>query len=233
MRRIMHNREQDGDQKMQEFAAYMREGSPFRRLETLAGFVTMGCNMPLFTFTFGPDKIVPITKARTPTDHPAFPGVGLQANVKSKARWLNFYSRNDLLGYPLKPLNGAYAAEPLISDIPVVSEGRLKRFLCSPYPALATYAAHTGYWTHRAVIRGTVELLTDLITADDPAPPPAACSAAPARAWRRRREASPRLVRPAVEERQAEEGDVDRQERDRAQRGGGFVLGEAQRRDRG
>ncbi|OYW56899.1 MAG: hypothetical protein B7Y80_02130 [Hyphomicrobium sp. 32-62-53] len=172
MRRIMQNREQDGDTKMQEFAAYMREGSPFRRLETLAGFVTMGCNMPLFTFTFGPDKIVPITQGRTPNDHPAFPGMGLGANVKVKARWLNFYSRNDLLGFPLKPLNGAYAAEPRISDIPVVSEGRLKRILCSPFPALATYAAHTGYWTHGRVVRDTAALLTDIITADDPAPPP-------------------------------------------------------------
>ena len=150
----------------------METQPPFRRLETLAGFVTMGCNMPLFTFTFGPDKIVPITTGRTPTDHPAFPGIGLPPNVKTKAQWLNFYSRNDLLGYPLKPLNGAYAAEPRITDIPVVSAGRLKRLLCSPYPALATYAAHTGYWTHRPVIRRTAALLTDIITADDPAPPP-------------------------------------------------------------
>ena len=26
----------------------------------------------------------------------------------SKARWLNFYSKRDLLGFPLKPLNPAY-----------------------------------------------------------------------------------------------------------------------------
>jgi hypothetical protein len=69
-------------------------------------------------------------------------------------------------------LNGAYAAEPRITDIPVVSEGRLKRFLFSPLPALATYAAHTGYWTHGRVVRDTAALLTDIITADDPAPPP-------------------------------------------------------------
>jgi hypothetical protein len=172
MRRRMADREQEGDVKLQEFAGYLREGSPFRRLETLAGFVTMGCNMPLFTFTFGPDRIVPITKARTPTEHPAFPGVGLTADVKAKARWLNYYSRNDLLGYPLKPLNGEYAAEPRITDIPVVSEGRWKRILTAPFPAIATYAAHTGYWTHRRVINGTVDLMTDLITAGDPAPGP-------------------------------------------------------------
>ncbi len=89
----------------------------------------MGCNMPLFTFTFGPDRIVPITQARTPTEHPAFPGIGLPPNVKAKARWLNYYSRNDLLGFSAEALNGAYAGEKRISDIAVVSEGRWKKLL--------------------------------------------------------------------------------------------------------
>lgn len=171
MRRRMQDRDQGGDGKMQEFASYLRDGSPFRRLETFAGFVTMGCNMPLFTFTFGPDRIVPITQARSPTEHPAFPGIGLPAEIKRRARWLNFYSRNDLLGYPLKPLNGAYEAEPRITDIPVVSERMWRRALTAPLPALATYSAHTGYWTHRPVIRETAQLLADLITADEPATP--------------------------------------------------------------
>lgn len=171
MRRRMQDRQQDGDFQMQEFASYLRDGSPFRRLETFAGFVTMGCNMPLFTFTFGPDRIIPITHARTPTEHPAFPGIGLAAEIKQRARWLNFYSRNDLLGYPLKPLNGAYAAEPRITDIPVVSEGIWRRALTAPLPALATSAAHTGYWTHGPVVRGTAQLLADIITADEPTTP--------------------------------------------------------------
>lgn len=168
MRRRLPERDQDGDNKMQEFAAYLSDGSPFRRLETLAGFVTMGCNMPLFTFTFGPERIVPITKARLPTEHPAFPGAGLPADIKARARWLNFYSRNDLLGYPLKPLNADYAAEERIVDIPVISERLWRRALTLPFPALATYAAHTGYWTHRRVVKDTAKLLADLILADEP-----------------------------------------------------------------
>ncbi len=30
---------------------------PFRRLETCAGLITLGSNMPMFTFTFGPDRL--------------------------------------------------------------------------------------------------------------------------------------------------------------------------------
>lgn len=168
MRRTNPERLNGEDPKVQEFADYLRNGSPFRRLETLAGFVTMGCNMPLFTFTFGPERIIPITKARQPTEHPAFPGAGLQSALKERTRWLNYYSRNDLLGYPLKPLNADYAAEDRIEDHVVKSERWWRWLLTLPAPALAAYAAHTGYWTHRPVIRGTARLLADLITADEP-----------------------------------------------------------------
>lgn len=170
MRRRMNDPGPDADVKTQEFAAYLRSGSPFRRLETLAGFVTMGCNMPLFTFTFGPDRIIPITYARTPTEHPAFPGIGLPPDVKARAQWLNFYSRNDLLGYPLKPLSGAYANEPRITDIEVASERVWRRAMWSVFPPGATYAAHTGYWTHPPVIKRTAQLLVDIATAGDAAP---------------------------------------------------------------
>ena len=128
----------------------------------------MGCNMPLFTFTFGPDRIFPITKPRNPMEHPAFPGSGLSSDIKAKARWINYYSRNDLLGFPLKPLNPDYAAESRIADREVASEGLLRRYGLYLWPALSAYAAHTGYWTHRPVIKGTVKLLTDIITAEDP-----------------------------------------------------------------
>jgi hypothetical protein len=156
------------DDKTREFAAYLRDGSPFRRLETLAGFITMGSNMPLFTFTFGPESIVPITRARRPSDHPAFPCAALDPALKARARWINFYSRHDLLGYPLKPLSSHYRDEPRLSDVAVVSEGWWRRILFAPAPALSAYAAHVGYWTHPKVIRQTADLISDLVTADEP-----------------------------------------------------------------
>jgi hypothetical protein len=159
---------QEGDD-IREFADYLKNGSPFRRLDTLAGLVMMGSNMPLFTFTFGPSRILPITTSRDPNTPPAFPGRDLDADMRERTRWLNFYSRNDLLGYPLKPLNEAYANEPLLDDIEVASEGMLLRGLGYLSQPMVAYHAHTGYWNNRRVIRGAADLISSLATAGEPA----------------------------------------------------------------
>lgn len=158
------------DEEVGKFAAYLRGGSPFRRLDTLAGLVMMGSNMPLFTFTFGPDRVFPITRSRDEEEQPAFPGKSLAAKTLSRARWVNYYSRNDLLGYPLKPLNEAYAAEPLLEDIEVASEGALRRLVSYVVPPVAAYRAHTGYWTNPKVVRGAAALIASIATAEEPAP---------------------------------------------------------------
>lgn len=59
----------------------------FERMRTLAGLVTFGCNIPLFTFAL--NKIVPIS-------------------LPTGASWLNFFDPDDVLGYPLKPLSPEY-----------------------------------------------------------------------------------------------------------------------------
>ncbi|MDH3316822.1 MAG: hypothetical protein OER43_13795 [Gammaproteobacteria bacterium] len=56
-------------------------------MRTLAGLITLGCNIPLFTFAL--KKIVPIS-------------------LPKKATWLNFFDPDDVLGYPLKPLCPEY-----------------------------------------------------------------------------------------------------------------------------
>lgn len=158
---------QEGDD-IREFADYLKNGSPFRRLDTLAGLVMMGSNMPLFTFTFGPSRILPITTSRDPNTPPAFPGRDIDADMRARTRWLNFYSRNDLLGYPLKPLNEAYANEPLLDDIEVASEGMLLRALGYLSQPMVAYHAHTGYWNNRRVVRGAADLISSLATAGEP-----------------------------------------------------------------
>lgn len=59
----------------------------FERMRTIAGLITFGCNIPLFTFAF--TKIVPI-------------------KLPKGATWLNFFDPDDVLGYPLKPLSPEY-----------------------------------------------------------------------------------------------------------------------------
>lgn len=149
------------------------KASPFRRLDTLAGLVTMGNNMPLFTFTFGPKRVRPITLApeiRPVADdpdaakdreiHAAFPGASLPEPLKRTAQWLNFYSKRDLLGFPLKEL---YGPVERIHDIDVRSE--------SPWfiPWVWCYFAHTRYWTNRIVLRDTARLIRNVMEAPLPA----------------------------------------------------------------
>ena len=66
--------------------------SPMQRLETLAGLVTFGCNIPLFLPPGGRYECV------------RFPRPGLPAHLKAAARWLNVYDPWDVLGYPLNDL---------------------------------------------------------------------------------------------------------------------------------
>ena len=99
--------------------------SPFERMERLAGIVTFGCNMPLFTFAY--KKVTPIK----------FPATQLSAATKKKAKWLNFYDPDDILGYPIKPINAEYR-KVVTKDIAINVGGILSSW--NP-------ASHSNYWT--------------------------------------------------------------------------------------
>ncbi len=99
--------------------------SAFENMELLAGMITFGCNIPLFTFAY--NDVVPIQ----------FPGKALSDEIKSKAKWENYYDPDDILAYPLKAINPAYK-KIVKRDIPINVGG----FLSSWNPA-----SHAGYWT--------------------------------------------------------------------------------------
>lgn len=63
--------------------------TPMERMETLAGLVTYGCNIPLFLPPSAPIECI------------AFPPPALPAPWRDGARWLNVYDPDDLLGYPI------------------------------------------------------------------------------------------------------------------------------------
>ena len=158
----------------------LKDASPLRRLKTLAGIVTLGNNMPMFTFTFGPDAVYPITSrvllSSGQVIEPAFPGAELPEALRKQARWLNYYSKTDLLGFPVKPLNDEYRNAESIFDICVSSE--------SPWfiPYFWCILAHVRYWTNRTVLRGTAELIRDIVDTPDNAVMPALASTAQSRA---------------------------------------------------
>jgi hypothetical protein len=145
------------DQQVSKFWDELQK-SPFRRLGTFAGFVTLGSNMPLFTFPFSPDEVRPITSVPAPGLMAAFPGRDLEDSIREKARWLNFFSKRDVLGFPLKPLYYAFDVSRL-DDICVQSESLRSRFV----PYLSFFSAHVRYWTNRTVIQRTADLISDIV----------------------------------------------------------------------
>ena len=106
-------------------------GSPIERGETLALFYTMGSPIALWSLRY-PDFGVPI--CFPPRDLKRLhPGV--------EPRWVNFYDPDDVIGYPLRPLNARYAAA-VTEDRPVNAGS----WLTSWNPL-----SHTGYWANGRV----------------------------------------------------------------------------------
>ncbi|MDZ4263133.1 MAG: hypothetical protein U1B30_12490 [Pseudomonadota bacterium] len=99
--------------------------SDFEKFEYLAGMITFGCNIPLFTFAYR--NVVPIR----------FPGNKLEAEYVRNAKWLNYYDPDDVLGYPLKQINADYN-KVVAEDISINVGGALTSW--SP-------ASHSDYWT--------------------------------------------------------------------------------------
>jgi hypothetical protein len=115
---------------------------PFLALETLAGLVTFGCNIPLFTFAY--DPVVPIR----------FPGHCLNDPVREQARWLNLYAPADLLGYPLRPLP-SYAN--VVAEDRAMPVGR--------WYQRHTPLSHLEYWDDRHFQRYIASYLEQLLSA--------------------------------------------------------------------
>jgi len=113
----------------------------FEKMEWLAGFVTFGSPIPLFTFA--DDAPMPIR----------FPGSEIGPGIGARAKWLNFYDRDDVLGYPIKPVNNAYDA--VVSEDVEVNVGGLV--------SASTPQSHTHYWTDNSFTRPVVDFLDSLI----------------------------------------------------------------------
>jgi hypothetical protein len=109
--------------------------SDFENMKHLAGMITFGCNIPLFSFSH--DELEPI----------AFPGNKLTADEKSKAKWLNFYDPDDVLGYPQRQIGPKYS---FIKDKHINSGG-----LFTSWNPLS----HNGYWTDNDVTKPAANLM--------------------------------------------------------------------------
>jgi hypothetical protein len=118
-----------------------RPPTTFQRMETMAGMVTFGCNMPLFTFAYRDPRPI------------RFPGRSLNAELKRKARWLNFYDPDDILGFPLRAINDRYKSA-VSQDIPINVGG-----IASSWNPVS----HKGYWTDNDFTKPVAKFLRGLL----------------------------------------------------------------------
>jgi len=115
--------------------------SRFERMETLSGLITLGSNIPLFTL------------GHTPVTCIEFPPPGLPEKLRKKAKWLNLYDSDDVLGWPLKPLSIGYS--DTVTEDMEVSVGNI---LTSWNPG-----THVAYWTDDSVIKPAAYLIASIL----------------------------------------------------------------------
>jgi hypothetical protein len=117
--------------------------TPTQRMETLAGLVTFGSNIPLFTLCL--DEVVAIR----------FPVPALTGSLRDAARWLNFFDADDVLGYPLRPLSDSYR-DAVSADLQI----NVGSILRSWNPL-----SHEEYWTDNDFIAPVAGLIREIVTA--------------------------------------------------------------------
>lgn len=135
---------------IQHGAAQPAHDNPFERFESLAGIVTLGCNIPIFTLAY--DAPEPIE----------FPARRLAQYLRSDvteeqrtkaAKWINIYDPDDVLAYPLRPLSREYG-DTVRADIPANIGG----IATSWNPA-----SHTHYFSDHDVTKRVSDLLSGLL----------------------------------------------------------------------
>ena len=117
--------------------------TPIQRMETLAGLVTFGSNIPLFTLCL--DEIVAIQ----------FPVPTLTGPLRAAARWLNFFDADDVLGYPLRPLSPTYH-DAVSADLQIDVGSPLRSW--NPL-------SHEEYWTDNDFTAPVATLIRELLAA--------------------------------------------------------------------
>jgi hypothetical protein len=106
---------------------------------TALGWITTGCNIPIFVAAHKEMTIIPINRPR-----PSF-------------KWVNIYDPDDVLGWPLQPLSEGYRL--LVEDRAInAGHGMVDWILRSWNPM-----SHSSYWQDHEVIAPLAGMLTQLM----------------------------------------------------------------------
>jgi hypothetical protein len=115
------------------------EAIAFLSGDTCMGWISTGCNIPVFVAAH---KNMAIRAIDPPS---------------AQFKWINLYDPDDILGWPLQPLLGGY--ETLVEDRQInAGQGLINWILKSWNPV-----SHTSYWTDDDVVLPLTKMLTQLI----------------------------------------------------------------------
>jgi hypothetical protein len=106
---------------------------------TALGWITTGCNIPIFVAAHKEMTIIPIAAPR-----PSF-------------RWLNIYDPDDALGWPLQPLSEGYRL--LVEDRAINAGHGVINWIVKSWNPLS----HSCYWQDDEVIGELASMLTQLM----------------------------------------------------------------------
>jgi hypothetical protein len=124
--------------------------SPLEKGDTLALFYTLGSPLAIWSLRYR-DFGVPI---RVPAPQLA----EVHPDLVELGEWVNYYDKDDVIGYPLKDLNDSYGAV-VTADVQV----NVGNILTSWNPM-----SHMGYWTDNDVTRPVARSLARLWRAANP-----------------------------------------------------------------
>jgi hypothetical protein len=116
-----------------DYPEFPQEHADFLQLKSLQYLFTTGCNIPLFVAGFADIQAIP-------KPNPNF-------------KWLNYYDKDDILGWPLKPLSSSY---DLVVDQDIeIDSGNIWQSW--------NHQSHDGYWTNEEFINPLSQVIHSLI----------------------------------------------------------------------
>jgi hypothetical protein len=106
---------------------------------TALGWITTGCNIPIFVAAHKEMTIIPIAPPR-----PSF-------------KWINIYDPDDALGWPLQPLSEGYRV--LVEDRAINAGKGVINWIVKSWNPMS----HSSYWQDEDVIAPLASMLTQLM----------------------------------------------------------------------
>ncbi|MBM7571651.1 chemotaxis protein [Aquibacillus albus] len=127
----------DLQHKQKDVICVVNKASPLEKGDTLTLFYTMGTTLPLWSLRYHNfDRPIHIPSSKLQYYYPGL-----------KGEWINFYNKDDVLGFPLKDLNENYYKS--VSEDKAVNVGGL---LTSWNPL-----SHSGYFKDQDVMEPIVD----------------------------------------------------------------------------